>query len=74
MENIKNKNNVEIEVEGKTVEEAVKKAVEILKVPKRQIKVKVVSEEQMGLFGMEGAKPAKIIASIITPPKPKKKP
>ena len=49
-----------IEVEGATVEEAIKKALDILQVKREEIKVKVVSEEQKGLFGMEGAKLAKI--------------
>ena len=53
-----------IEVEGSTVEDAIKKAVSILKVPKEKITVKVVCEEKKGLFGMEGAKPAKITAKI----------
>lgn len=61
MENISN----EIEVEGRTVEEAVKKASSILKVSRRQLHIKVVAEEQKGLFGMSGAKPAKILASVI---------
>ena len=49
-----------IEFEGKTVEEAIKKAVEALSVSREAIKVKVVCEEKRGLFGMDGAKPAKI--------------
>ena len=49
-----------IEFEGKTVEEAIKKAVEALNVSREAIKVKVVCEEKRGLFGMDGAKPAKI--------------
>ena len=49
-----------IEFEGKTVEEAIKKAVEALSVAREAIKVKVVCEEKRGLFGMDGAKPAKI--------------
>ena len=53
-----------IEVDGKTVEEAIKKALKILKVSRDKIDIKVVSEEKKGLFGMEGAKPAKIRASI----------
>lgn len=61
MENINN----EIEVEGRTVEEAVKKASSILNVPRKQLHIKVVAEEQKGLFGMSGAKPAKILASVI---------
>ena len=49
-----------IEFEGKTVEDAIKKAVEALSVAREAIKVKVVCEEKRGLFGMDGAKPAKI--------------
>lgn len=49
-----------IEVEGATVEDAIKKALSILNVSRDEIKVKIVCEEQKGLFGMEGAKLAKI--------------
>ncbi|HQP91051.1 MAG TPA: Jag N-terminal domain-containing protein [Candidatus Omnitrophota bacterium] len=45
MENNKN-NRVELEVEGKTVEDAVKKATEILKVSKDQLKIKIVSKNK----------------------------
>lgn len=53
-----------VEIEGGTVEEAIKKALDILKVPRDAINVKVVCEEKKGLFGMEGAKPAKIKVSL----------
>ncbi len=53
-----------IEVEGHTVEGAIQKATEIFSVPREKLVIKVVCEEQKGLFGMEGAKPAKIKASI----------
>ena len=72
MEDIKNKNLIEVEAEGKTVKEAVKKAVSILKVRRSQIKIKVLAEEQKGLFGMSGAKPAKILATVIDLSRPKK--
>lgn len=49
-----------IEVEGTNVEDAIKKALTILNVSRDEIVVKIVCEEQKGLFGMEGAKPAKI--------------
>ena len=52
-----------IEVEGSTVAEAIKEALKILKVSRAEIVVKVVCEEEKGLFGMEGAKPAKIKVS-----------
>ena len=49
-----------VEFEGATVEEAIKKALKDLKVSRDDIVVKIVCEEKRGLFGMEGAKPAKI--------------
>ena len=58
------KKNGSIEVEGATVEEAIKKAIEILGATRDQINIKVVCEETKGLFGMEGAKPAKIKVSL----------
>ena len=54
-----------IEIEGKTVEEAVKKALKELKLPRDRVKIEVLSEEEKGLFGMPGAKPAKIRVTII---------
>lgn len=53
-----------IEVEGSTVEDAIKKAIDILKVSRNEISVKVVCEEKRGLFGMEGEKPAKIKVTL----------
>lgn len=53
-----------IEVEGGTVEEAIKRATEILNVSRNEIFVKVVCEEKRGLFGMEGEKPAKIRVTL----------
>lgn len=49
-----------LEFEGITVEDAINKAVEELNVSRDNIEVKVVCEEKKGLFGMEGAKKAKI--------------
>ena len=54
-----------IEVEGKTVEEAIKKALEQLRAKRSEVQIKIVSEEARGLFGMAGAKPAKIRATLI---------
>lgn len=53
-------NRKEIEFEGKTVEDAIKNALKELDVKRDQVDVRVVCEEQKGLFGMEGAKLAKI--------------
>ena len=54
-----------IEVVGKTVEEAIKKALEQLRAKRSEVQIKIVSEEARGLFGMAGAKPAKIRATLI---------
>lgn len=54
-----------IEVEGNTVEEAIKKALKVLKLPRDKVKIEVVSEEAKGLFGMAGARPAKVRVSTI---------
>ncbi len=58
------KNQQSVEVEGNTVEEAIKKATESLNVSREQICVKVVCEEKRGLFGMGGSKPAKIRVTL----------
>ena len=54
-----------VEVEGKTVEEAVEKALKDLKLPRNRVKIESLSEEKKGLFGMAGAKPAKVRVSVI---------
>jgi predicted RNA-binding protein Jag len=59
------KSQFSIEVEGKTLEEAVKKALKALKLPRKKVKIEVLAEEEKGLFGMQGAKPAKVRVSLI---------
>lgn len=54
-----------IEVQGKTVEEAIKKALKELKLSRDKVKIEILSEEEKGLFGMPGAKPAKVRVSTI---------
>lgn len=54
-----------IEVEGITVEDAIKKALKALKLPRDKVKIQVLAEEEKGLFGMAGAKPAKVRVSTI---------
>ncbi|MCX5702687.1 MAG: Jag N-terminal domain-containing protein [Candidatus Omnitrophica bacterium] len=54
-----------LEIEGSTVEEAIKKALKDLKLPRDKVKIEVLCEEKKGLFGMSGAKPAKIRVTII---------
>ena len=69
MENLKDKT---IEFEGKTFDEAVCKAMTALKVSRDQLNIKLLSEEKKGLFGMAGAKPAKIRVSILSAGQKKK--
>ena len=52
------------EFEGNTVDDAVNKAVDKLGIPKEKLEIKVVCEEKRGLFGMRGAKTAKIKVTI----------
>jgi len=54
-----------IEIEGCTVEEAIKKALQSLKLPRHKVKIEVLAEEEKGLFGMPGAKPAKVRVSVL---------
>lgn len=54
-----------IEVEAGTVEEAIKKALKQLKLPRSKVKIEVLSDAEKGLFGMPGAKPAKVKVSAI---------
>ena len=54
-----------IEVEGKTVKEAIKKALQQLQLPRNKVKIEILSEEAKGLFGMPGAKPATIRVTVV---------
>lgn len=49
-----------IEVEAKTTHEAIKIALKKLNVNKEDVEIKILNEEHKGLFGMDGAEPAKI--------------
>jgi len=52
-----------IEVEGATIEAAIRKAIKKLKTKKQEVTIEVLKEEHKGLFGMEGAKRAHIRAT-----------
>lgn len=52
------------EFEGGTVEEAIEKAEKSLGVSRETLEIKVVCEEKRGLFGMRGAKAAKIKVKV----------
>ena len=58
------KEKMSVEVEGKTVEEAVQKALKDLGLARRRVKIEILSEEKKGLFGMPGAKPAKVRVTL----------
>lgn len=51
------------EFEGPTVDEAIKKAMAVMGVSRENMTITIVCEEQKGLFGMQGASPAKIKVS-----------
>ena len=54
-----------IEIEGRTPAEAIEKALSILKATRDTVKVKILTEEERGLFGMEGARPAKVKVTLL---------
>lgn len=49
--------------EAKTVESAIERALNELQCSREDVNVKVVCEEKRGLFGMDGAEPAKIVVT-----------
>ncbi|MFH1837410.1 MAG: Jag N-terminal domain-containing protein [Candidatus Omnitrophota bacterium] len=54
-----------IEVEALTVEEAIKKALTLLKAEEKEVVIEVLKEEHKGLFGMKGAELAKIKVTLV---------
>ncbi len=54
-----------IEVKGRSTQEAIKIALKKLCVHKDRVKIKILSEERKGLFGMEGAKQARVKVTVI---------
>ena len=57
------KNVQSVEFEGADVEDAIEKAMKHFSATKEELNIKIVCEEKKGLFGMEGAKLAKIKVS-----------
>lgn len=53
-----------IEISGNTVKEAINIALKKLGVTRDKVDIKILSEEQKGLFGMQGAKQAKIKVAL----------
>jgi len=56
-----------IDVEGATVVDAIKKALIKLGVARDRVEVKVLAEGNKGLFGMKGAKQAKVKVFLKSP-------
>ncbi len=54
------KEQMKIESEGKTVQEAIENALRELKVKRSEVSVEILCDEEKGLFGMPGAKLAKV--------------
>lgn len=50
----------EIEVEGKSAQEAIATALKKLRAKRDEVEVKILREEHKGLFGMEGSESAKV--------------
>ena len=55
-----------IEVEANTVEEAIETALAELNIPRENVKIHILTEGQRGLFGMQGAKKARIRVTILS--------
>lgn len=53
-----------IEAEGRTTKEAIQIALKKLGVRRKDVEVEVLSEEDKGLFGMRGAKQAKVRVTL----------
>lgn len=50
----------EVEIEGKSVEEAISKALEQLQATPDEVEIKIINEGKAGLFGLMGAVPARV--------------
>lgn len=57
----------EIEIEGKTVEEAIREGLKQLNCSREQVEVKILDEGTSGLFGLMGAKPARVMVTMNVP-------
>lgn len=53
-----------IEAQGRTSQEAIKAALKKLGATRKQVKVEILSEEHKGLFGMKGARQARVRVSL----------
>jgi len=54
----------EIEIQAKTIEEAIEIALKKLEARKDDVEIKILKEETKGLFGMEGSNKARVKVTI----------
>jgi len=54
----------EIEITGKTIEEAINKGLAQLGCERKDAEIKILDEGSSGLFGLMGAKPARVLISV----------
>jgi spoIIIJ-associated protein len=54
-----------LEIEGKSVEEAIQAACQQLNVPKEKLDIQIINSGSTGIFGIVGSKKAKIKATLI---------
>lgn len=55
-----------LEIEGKTIDEAIEKACIEFKVPREKLNIEIISNGSAGFLGILGSKKAKVRASILT--------
>lgn len=53
-----------IEAEGKNIQEAIEYALDKLGVSREDVEIKILTEGQRGLFGMKGARQAKVRVTV----------
>ena len=54
----------ELEITGKNIEDAIEKGLQELNCSKEDVEIKVLDEGTKGLFGLMGAKPARVLLTI----------
>jgi spoIIIJ-associated protein len=54
----------ELEISGKNIDDAIEKGLQELNCSKEDVEIKILDEGTKGLFGLMGAKPAKVLLTI----------
>ena len=55
-----------LEIEGKTIDEAIRKACDAFNVPREKLGIEILSEGSTGFLGILGVKPARIRAKLLS--------